>query len=219
LPSWLEAIATIGLLIFAYWQMSFVRRSTDAVERAATAASKALQATEKYEELALNAEKPYVFLAPMRVDVRTETIPDYIGILLPTPRLMKERTVRWIEIQLRNGGKGVAVIEEIYFRQCIASRTDWKITRGERLPIRERVIGPSGSIKTGTHIPDKVAPPFFESITSRYAVVGYVRYRDVYNRRFRSTFGYYYSTSTMLTPQLAFFYPATDKHNRIYEEK
>src|ERR1700719_3061633 len=30
LPSWLEAIATIGLVIFAFWQMNFVKRSTTA---------------------------------------------------------------------------------------------------------------------------------------------------------------------------------------------
>jgi len=38
-PGWLQAGATLGLLIFAGWQMCFVRRSTKATEDAANAAS------------------------------------------------------------------------------------------------------------------------------------------------------------------------------------
>ncbi len=38
LPAWLQAIGTIGLLIFAWWQMWFMRRATKATETAANAA-------------------------------------------------------------------------------------------------------------------------------------------------------------------------------------
>jgi hypothetical protein len=58
LPGWLQAIATILLVIFAAWQMRFVRRGTTATENAANAArdnAKAAKdaaiATERYAEM------------------------------------------------------------------------------------------------------------------------------------------------------------------------
>src|SRR5579875_2591185 len=55
LPAWLQAVATIGLLGFAFWQMRLISRSTTATENAAGAAAEnakaakdAAEATERY---------------------------------------------------------------------------------------------------------------------------------------------------------------------------
>lgn len=238
LPAWLEAISTIFLVGFAIWQSRFIRRSTEATEKAATATRDAVIVTEKYVELtkeitdankraaeaahlALNAERPYVLLKPLRIEVKTEKTPDFIGPLLANPykQLYKSVTVRYLSVELRNQGKGIAIIEKIYLRQCVAARKDMKIARGETLPITGRIIGSGEVAASGTYVSDRVAPPYFDNPAERFAVVGYVSYRDVYDRRYRSTFGYFYNSSTLLTPHLAFFFLAAEKHNRIYEEK
>jgi hypothetical protein len=77
LPTWLEAIATIGLLVFAGWEVDYVRRSTAATEIASKAASDnaiaakdAAEATKRYAEvakLALRAERPFLFIEEQSV--------------------------------------------------------------------------------------------------------------------------------------------------------
>jgi hypothetical protein len=72
-PTWLEAIATIGLVAFAFWQMHFIRRSTEATENAAKAAAdnavasrSAADATAAYARIAerslFDIQRPWVLV-------------------------------------------------------------------------------------------------------------------------------------------------------------
>jgi hypothetical protein len=109
-PSWLQAIGTIGLLIFAWCQMGLVRRTTKATETAAQATRDAVIATEKYVELtqqlteatrqsaefaklALSVGRPYLTVTPTNVE------PSGVG-----PRFA---------FVLRNDGNRPAIIKRI----------------------------------------------------------------------------------------------------------
>jgi len=84
LPTWLQAAASIGLVIFAFWQINFVKRTTTASEHAAQAARDAVVATQQYVELtkdlaattkqsvelarlSLSTERPYITVTPVSI--------------------------------------------------------------------------------------------------------------------------------------------------------
>jgi hypothetical protein len=215
----ISGVAT-ALLAWFNWRLVGV---TDEMKKATSEAAKAARESAEAARLALNAEKPYVFLEPIRIDEATQRVFDPIGVFLPPPyqQTTKITKLKWLSIKIRNRGKGIAVIEEIYVRPCIVERRTRKIARGERLAIAERVIGAGEQSETGTYLPDKVAPPIFDSFDKRFAVVGYVRYRDVYERRYKSTFGYYYAPGALnlLRPETPYFFLAAEKHNRIQEQE
>jgi len=208
-------VATVYVAKFTYQLVQVTKEMHTATEAATEAATKSAEAV----TLALNAEKPYVFLEPLRVEDRTEQVFDPIGIFTPGGGFAKTVNFKWIAIQLRNRGKGIAIVEEIYIRQCLIELTHRKMDRGERLSILERVIGAGERSETGTRMSVKVTPPIIDTFLRRFAVVGYVRYRDVYERRYKSTFAYFYEPGTILTPQLTYFFLAPNKHNRIIELK
>jgi hypothetical protein len=79
------------------------------------------------------------------------------------------------------------------------------------------VIAPNGRAIQGTVIPNTVVPPVVD-LLDRFAVIGSIRYRDVFNRRYKSTFAYYYKPpANLFTPESAFFYLAGERHNRVIE--
>lgn len=235
-----QAIATLGLLGFALWQMDFVRRSTKATENAAKAASDnakaakdAAIATERYVEmtkqmveatkqsahaadLALNVEKPFVFLEEPKLETYTESVPQFGA--LPLPQYVSVQR-RWIGFELRNRSKGVAIIEAIRLRACIVRRSTWESSGTKQVRIQQRVVGPGEKPLSGTSIPYTVAPPVIDRIDERFAIFGFIKYRDVYDRHYKSTFNYFYYPGTLLRPQGAYFYLGPEKHNRIIELK
>jgi hypothetical protein len=190
--------------------LNIARQSTEAAKQNAQAA-----------ELALNAERPYLFLAPLRIEEQKRTVPNYLAAFLegPNRQLTKTITVRWLSVRIINKGKGIAIVEEIYLRPCVVSFKSQNIGKRARLPILERVIGADKFSESGISIPEKIAPPLIDTFTMRFAVVGFVRYRDVYDRRYKSTFGYYYRPSSILMPEAAYFFLAAEKHNRDKKEE
>src|SRR5271166_176617 len=110
-PTWLQAIASIGLAVFAFWQINFVKRTTTASESAARAARDAVVATQQYVELtkelaettkqsvdlarlSLSAERPYITITPITV--------------LPSSRGPRFQFV------LRNDGDRPAIIKQVF---------------------------------------------------------------------------------------------------------
>ncbi len=110
-PTWLQAIASIGLAIFAFWQINFVKRTTTASENAAEAARDAVIATQQYVELtkdlaattkqsvelarlSLSTERPYITVTPVSVTATS------IGAE--------------IRFTLRNDGNRPAIIKDIF---------------------------------------------------------------------------------------------------------
>jgi hypothetical protein len=109
-PTWLEAVASIGLVIFAYWQINFVKRTTTASEDAAKAARDAVIATQQYVELtkdlaattkqsvdlarlSLSTERPYITVTPVNI------VPTTVGAR--------------VNFTLRNEGRTPAIIKDI----------------------------------------------------------------------------------------------------------
>jgi hypothetical protein len=130
LPAWLEAGATIALLVLAAWQMGFIKRSTKATENAATAASDnakaahdAATATERYvqltaemveatkqstelAQLALNANRPFLLIVDETLQ-NLEVAP-------------AKNTRVHIQFAFKNCGKSPAIISKIRARLAIA---------------------------------------------------------------------------------------------------
>lgn len=111
LPTWLEAVASIGLVVFAYWQINFVKRTTTASENAAQAARDAVITTQQYVELtkdlaattkqsvelarlSLSTERPYITVTPISIT------PSSSGAIF--------------RFTLRNDGNRPAIIKDIF---------------------------------------------------------------------------------------------------------
>jgi hypothetical protein len=125
----IEAVATLGLLGFALWQMDFVRRSTKATETAAQAASDnakaakdAAIATERYvgmteqlvettkqtaqiARLALDIERPYVIIESQSLSTRnikggSGSTGKFAALLLTTREVDNEADADYKQISL-----------------------------------------------------------------------------------------------------------------------
>ena len=110
-PTWLQAIASIGLAIFAFWQINFVKRTTTASENAAEAARDAVIATQQYVELTKDlaaTTKQSVELA--RLSLSTERPYITVTPTLITPTLSGAK----ISFELRNDGNRPAIIKNIW---------------------------------------------------------------------------------------------------------
>lgn len=120
-PTWLEAIASIGLAIFAFWQINFVKRTTTASENAAEAARDAVRATQQYVELTKELSettKQSVELA--RLSLSTER--PYITV---TPvGLFPSASGARVNLALRNDGSRPAIIKNIYAHMAWEQRPD-----------------------------------------------------------------------------------------------
>lgn len=108
----IQAVATLGLLGFALWQMEFVRRSTIATENAANAArdnalasKNAAAATEDYaktQRLALVAQRPVLLVVEV----------DH-GFFDPKSREDKTFVLTSAKVTITNAGQGQAVIKRV----------------------------------------------------------------------------------------------------------
>lgn len=146
LPAWLQAVATIGLLGFAFWQMRLISRSTTATENAAGAAAEnakaakdAAEATERYvgmteqlvkatkqsadaAELALHIDRP--FLLPDNFNFNDSSIKKVAKMLKDgTPALVISKSINPdtvpVAFSIKNHGKGPAVMNEVRARIAV----------------------------------------------------------------------------------------------------
>ena len=137
-PTWLEAIATILLVIFAGRQLSSVKGAANAARDNADAAKDAAVSTKRYvemteqtveaanqsaraAELALNIERPYVFIEKQSLALRNLKLPSGIAgpfSLLAPESIESEATHKGLDptFILRNRGKGIAIIRDVRLR-------------------------------------------------------------------------------------------------------
>lgn len=233
LPTWLEAVATIGLLIFACYQMRFVRSSTTAARDNASAAKEAAIATKEYAKiaaLALNAERPYVFVESQELNATEAS---------PLPRLLGGTTAPQepqmdiaVSFRLRNRGKGVAVIKDVRARLLITDgmyhpvgfRRKFVTAGKVSLRIAERVVG-------GGEGSEQIVARFtilktdWEKIThlNLYLLVaGLAVYGDVFRRLYTTKFNSGFQppppliiTGTALPSLKGSLFVAGERHNRF----
>jgi hypothetical protein len=107
------AIAT-ALMAWFNWQLVGVTNEmTSATKDMAKAAQAATLAAHKSAEaatLALNAERPYIFVERPEIRMSEVKLP---ALSVPDPYRDFLQTQRWLWFDIRNRGKGVAIIEEI----------------------------------------------------------------------------------------------------------
>lgn len=260
LPAWLEAIATILLVGFAAWQMRFIRRSTAATENAANAASDnakaardAAVAAERYvemteqmveaakqsaraAELALNVERPYVFVESQTLDfakVSQTPVPPLIAAAVPGfTKEPEQRIDIEISFTLRNRGKGIAVLTGVRTRLILTNdplglAAHFKLATAcsSRMRIRQRVIGAVDEypVRTYLHLPI----PVWEGIVNEFKVgllvVGIVCYHDVFRRPYKTYFSFDYNPpapAILVSPDSPVLFPkgflalGRERHNR-----
>jgi hypothetical protein len=252
LASWAEAIATIGLLLFASFQIGFIRRSTRATEDAAKAASDnaraakdAAIATERYVEmteqmveatkqsakaaaLALNAERPYLFVENRNL----RYIPKETFLSMVDPTVKTQRTHVLFTFALHNFGKGVAVVNSVRVRLVVRSGPRVDV---EPLPVFPITIAKDSANRPKTRIigADKIGDQWAEDLDVPNAIwrdilesrltliiVAFIKYQDVFRRFYTTRF-----TATYIPPfkspdpeipiQDGILWPSTDRHNRF----
>lgn len=182
LPTWLEAIATIGLVVFAFWQMDFVRRSTDSMEAATTAAGKAADTAER---ALIHAERAW--LAFEVVDIQgLDHVRARIERLLPLLREPADSpTIEIIKIRVRyrlnNCGRTPARLIAGDIQFVCANPTS--LPQKPAYPHTEtpESLMPPGLSATNSKTIDLYPPGFEQFVEGRENLIifGYVRYRDV----------------------------------------
>jgi hypothetical protein len=225
LPAWLEAIATILLVGFALWQMRFIRRSTAATENAANAArdnAKAAKdaaiATERYvemteqmvkatkqsahaTELALNAERPFVF-----VEVLTVSAAEAMSYLITGEPAPSDAQVDiTVALSLNNQGKGVAVVNSLKVSLIIATS---KLLENRTKPVplykrrseqfEYRIIS-TEQVRQHRAFCTRVSAKIWEDVKRsrlRLLISGVFRYQDVFGRHFWTRYCFEYRPPT-----------------------
>jgi hypothetical protein len=227
-PTWLEAIATILLVIFAGRQMGSVKEAANAARDNADAAKDAVVSTKRYvemtaqmveatkqsaraTELALNAERPYVFIEKQNpamylriTSLMREGPPINVAREPLKYKGADESDTADISLtfELRNRGKGVAVVKTVLARMLLGAG----LFENENLALRTigrsdgivrggiSVIGSGESAECsviGLSLPlDMVAQIIDLKISLYFAIV--VRYGDVYGRNFTPGFRFEY---------------------------
>lgn len=104
-PAIVAAVSTLGLVIFAPWQVCFVRRTTKATEVAAQAAQKSAEAV----DASLHVYRPFIVIRKPNVD--STQIPQ-----------LRRRMPTTVKIKIRNYGIGPADIVNYFVR---AEVFDW----------------------------------------------------------------------------------------------
>lgn len=180
------ALATVFLAIFNYQLVGVTHEMTKATAEAAKAAA-----------LALNAEKPYVFVKSPQMIVRAEPAPYPDAI--PSPNSTRLRFE--ISYELKNHGKGVAIIDGVRARFHLARTRSDKPTSEEQargkttiLEIRDRVIGPADVSLNFIDSLD-ITPETWRKILPHQlelTLLGFVQFRDVFERRYRQDFCFRY---------------------------
>ncbi|MFZ0676869.1 hypothetical protein [Candidatus Binatus sp.] len=171
LPTWLEALATILLVIYAAWQTSFVDRSTKAAEDAAKAAT-----------LALNAERPY--LLPVQAE---DNLPALLQIATVTIKNFGKGPAIISEIVAHFGLDDPAFPIPADFSRCVP------VTR-----ITRKVISPDDSLTFDVETKEDLREaihmtvPSFMVIDLRLTLRGIIRYQDVFKQPHTTTFGFQY---------------------------
>jgi len=177
-PTWLEAIATIGLLVFAGWQIAFIRRTTKATEDSAKAASEnavaakdAAEATKKYAEVATRA---FVSERPILIVVRMEQDPKQWG-----------RHFR-PSIYVRNCGNKPAIIERCTTNTCkddsniptAVGTPDYE--RGGEVPLQRTVLSSNEemTIAYGVRMLSESEAAELLTMERRLVIFGKIWYRD-----------------------------------------
>ncbi|HUY20578.1 MAG TPA: hypothetical protein VMV15_15295 [Candidatus Binataceae bacterium] len=213
---WLVAVSAINV-VAAFLIFCATRQAANAAEDSAKAAN-----------LALNVELPYVFLKSPKMVIRAESISYPYAIPSPTSNKLYFQ----ISYELRNHGKGVAIIDGVRARFHLA-KTQWDTPTSEErarektiVPeIRDRVIGPADislNFITGLYLtPEtwhKILPHKLE-----LTFLGYVRFHDVFDRPYRQDFCFRYLVGSFdartLEVQTDWFYTAEPKKNKHHQNE
>jgi hypothetical protein len=217
---------TGGLWLTSIWQWRALKEQAGVAEKAVKAA-----------ELALNTELPYVFVEVPKMITRAEPVTDpdpalaALGSSIFGPFITGvQNPLRFaVSYELRNRGKGLAIIDGLKARFHLA-RTIWDAPTNEEqrrmktipLEVRERVIGPADNSINYVYdvylVPStwsKILPHKLELV-----LVGFIRFHDVFERKYRQDFCYRYLVGSFDAQTLAvnvdWFFAGPPKNNKYH---
>jgi hypothetical protein len=211
--SFIVALAT-GLMAWFNYQLVGV---TDEMTKATAEAAKAAIESAKAAELALYAERPYLFVENQKIGIYLRLTPSLAAPprIAPTPEI-SANPLRYkgqdksdasdirLEFNLRNRGKGVAEIRAVYVRMLLGRgliiNQDRKLTTIGRtdadIKLGLSIIGPNEIAECSASglsfsLPlDTVSQLAHWELSLRFVIL--VGYLDVYGRRFSRAFPFEY---------------------------
>ena len=223
---WVQAFATVGLLLFAWWQLGFIRQGASATQKAANAASEnavaskdAALATKASAEaaqanaeaakqgaevarLGLLADRPYLLVRTGKHEgCDPETTAEIE--LFPTRKVPIPPCITLI---IKNYGKGPALIDGIWSVLEILSENELRpvgdYTRCESQRIIEETIGADQSFKlpvTGTYVVwlSEDQRTGIKNGTLALVAYGYIVYRDVFEHSYKMGFCWIFHAEEM----------------------
>jgi hypothetical protein len=254
LAAFVQAVAAVILILFGGWQMVLLWRSTGATEKAADAArDNAIAAREAAEvskenieiskqladanqraaeaaQLTLNVERPYVFFKSPQMLTRAqpESIPIGATIFSSHPT---GDTLRFeLAYELKNHGKGVAIIDDVRARFHLVGTTWGAPTSEDRanrktiiLDFRDRVLGPADSSRNFINDLSLARSTWLKILPHKLELIlmGFVRFHDVFDRRYRQDFCFRYLVRSIdaqtLEVELDWFLVGPPKNNKYHE--
>ncbi|MBI4258399.1 MAG: hypothetical protein HY619_05545 [Thaumarchaeota archaeon] len=191
------AIATVFLAIFTG---KLVRVTRD-MRRATEDSAKATKVASEVARLALNIERPYIFAESQILHASKGM---HLASMAEPFGIDHSKMDIRISFQLRNRGKGVAVIDGVRLRGRISPGLLTVILSNRifttnvsiesvQLPIQQEIIGPGESSPySGTFLLPVEAWEKILSQENQIFILGVVRYKDVFGRQFYETFRFGY---------------------------
>lgn len=205
-PTWLEAIATLGLLAFAAWQMGLIKAAAIAARDNAVAAKKSA-------DVAAKSDRPVLVVEGY--------VPNNIGGLGQT----NER-ITSVNFRIANCGKGPALDVEASGNIKVANAPIIPPYFGDckTVPLRQRVVEASKNIPAFVaYMPHKGAVLLSNEEVAdanegrrRLFVYGQITYRDIHRNQYRTLFGVEYLPPRFSGPER--FFPSPDEYNRHIDD-
>ncbi len=212
------AVATAFLAGFTY-QLVSISRDMHTATKAAT----------QIAELALNAEKPYLFIEGLHLrhdEVSKILPPSSLGLipLFGRPHPIR-RTETVLIFDVRNRGRGIAIFQSLHLRPFVkryviqkTGKKDLSIGRSAHLPVTGQIMDAGDFLRFYAIVQDEVSPIRFANRGDvQFAVSGFVKYQDTYERIFRTGFCYLHIAAD--ERHEGSFYLGPQKNRRTYQHK
>lgn len=194
------AVATAFLAFFNFQLVGV----TDEMKRASKEAADAARQSARAAELALDAERPYVFIENPQMSATDATPLKVFGVVVGGEQ--PPQTTIEVSFDLHDRGKGVAVLRAIRtdlfvvpsplsrLVQAEQSRnTPFRLGRARWTDFRVRILGAGESNRP--YLPSfTIQKDVWERVLKgdfTFALVGLLSYRDVFRRRFTTTFCFF----------------------------
>lgn len=177
-PGIIEALSTLGLLVFAGWQMCFLRQSIKAMEAATTAAR---EAADTAERALILAERAWVAFEVVGIEGLEQVRTGIERRSLFNPETVDVITIA-VSYRFNNCGKTPArlIVGDVQFKNANPASLPSIPVYSPRVEMPELLIPPGPSAINSKRV--ELYPPQFKQFiegNEKLIIFGYVNYRDV----------------------------------------